>query len=291
MATQRYISTSFWDDAWIRSLDPSEKFVYLYLMTNPLTNIAGVYEITVDRICFDTGYNADTVDRILIRYRKAGKVYRYKSYIILPSWPKHQQWMKRSKIETGIIAILKTLSPELLGYLKECGYSYPIDTLSIPYLYPSNYSDSEFDSEFEFDSDLYSGKPESEIQQRKFEVVKSKTARIKAEDSTFYNTIKDLFIKEQPGERFSNYAKEGTAIKQLIKKAEALDSENPEIFLQGMMQTYSEMREQEDFYRKQPFTPSALNSSGIWDRVLTEAQNRWQQTQPVSDFVPGEDFF
>ena len=114
------------------------------------------------------------------------------------------------------------------------------------------------------------GKPESEIQSK--------------DVSPLYNTIKDLFIKEQPGERFSNYAKEGTAIKQLIKKAEALDSENPEIFLQGMMTVYSEMRDQEDFYRKQPFTPSALNSSGIWDRVLTEAKNRWDQTQPVSDF-------
>jgi len=47
MSTQRYISTSFWDDPWITSLDPSEKLLYLYLMTNTSTNISGVYKLSV----------------------------------------------------------------------------------------------------------------------------------------------------------------------------------------------------------------------------------------------------
>jgi hypothetical protein len=154
MATQRYISTSFWDDEWVRSLDPSEKFVYLYLMTNPLTNIAGVYKITIARICFDTGYNEDTVTKVLDRFQTAGKAYMIDGYMILPTWPKHQKWRQRSKIKAGIVSILENLHPELLGNLKKIGYTYPIDTISIPYVYDSNYSDTDTDLNSDTDTDI-----------------------------------------------------------------------------------------------------------------------------------------
>jgi hypothetical protein len=161
MATQRYISTSFWDDEWIQTLDPSEKLLYLYLMTNPLTNIAGVYKITDRRISFDTGFNLDTITHIFRKFEKAEKVYRKGEYIALPSWPKHQKWDKSTKVKEGIDRILKELEPEIIMFLKQIGYRYPIDTLSIPYGYPPNYSYLDFNS----DSDL---KPEgcSELPQK-----------------------------------------------------------------------------------------------------------------------------
>lgn len=155
MATQRYISTSFWDDEWIQTLDPSEKLLYLYLMTNPLTNIAGVYKITDRRISFDTGFNLDTITHIFRKFEKAGKVYRKGEYVALPSWPKHQKWDKSTKVKEGIDRILKELEPEIIIFLNQIGYRYPIDTLSIPYAYPPNYSYSYLD--FNSDSDL---KPE-----------------------------------------------------------------------------------------------------------------------------------
>jgi hypothetical protein len=145
MATQRYISTSFWDDPWICQLDPSEKFVYLYLMTNPLTNIAGVYEITVRRVCFDTGYNQDTVEKILERFHEAGKAYRWENYTIIPSWPKHQKWETRKQIKAGIEKILRALPSDLLAELEGMSYGYPMDDLSIPYAYDPSYSDLDLD--------------------------------------------------------------------------------------------------------------------------------------------------
>jgi carbohydrate-binding DOMON domain-containing protein len=152
MATQRYISTSFWDDEWIMSLDPSEKFVYLYLMTNTLTNIAGVYKISNRRICFDTGYNDDTINKILERYAEAEKAFRYEQYIIIPSWPKHQKWESKSKIQAGIESIIKELPKELVKFLVKIQYRYPI----IPYIYDANYLDLDLDLDLnkDLDSDI-----------------------------------------------------------------------------------------------------------------------------------------
>jgi hypothetical protein len=126
LATQRYISTSFWDDAWIQELDPSEKLLYLYLMTNPLTNIAGVYKITVRRIVFDTGFNKDTVERILERFENDKKVFLYNEFVIIPTWPKHQRWDQRTKIRDGIISVLQDVPKEVINFANEIGYDFDL---------------------------------------------------------------------------------------------------------------------------------------------------------------------
>ncbi len=160
MATQRYVSTSFWDDQWVQALDPSEKLLYLYLMTNPLTNIAGVYKITVRRMCFDTGFNESTINHVLEKFKKSGKAYLIEEYIILPSWPRHQKWEKSQKIKDGIISILNGLDKEIIEKLVFLKYDFDLtivsDTLSIPYVYPSNYSDLDLDRDRDIDTNLKS---------------------------------------------------------------------------------------------------------------------------------------
>ena len=155
MATQRYISTSFWDDEWIAALDPSEKLLYMYFLTNPLTNIAGVYEITFRRISFDTGFNFEMIEKIIKRFQKDKKAYYFNKYIILPTWPKHQKWEERSQIKKGIVNCLKALPQEIFEYLNKVGYQYPINTISISYTYEPNYidPDSDINSETDKDSD------------------------------------------------------------------------------------------------------------------------------------------
>ena len=136
MSTQRYISTSFWDDEWVQSLNLTEKAIYLYLLTNTLTNIAGVYKITDKRIVFDTGLSENKLKEILDKFEKAKKAYRKDEYIILPNWTKHQKWETHTKIKEGIDNILSKLSVDLLIFLKEINYCYEInianDSLSKP---------------------------------------------------------------------------------------------------------------------------------------------------------------
>jgi hypothetical protein len=153
MATQRYISTSFWDDPWIVSLEPLEQFLYLYFLTNPLTNIAGVYQISMRRMVNDTKLEEGEIRRIIEKFQEAGKAYYYKDeFVILPNWPKHQKWAVHSKINAGIKACLEKLNPDMISFLKSIGYRYPIDSLSIGYGYPRNYSDLDIDTDPDLDS-------------------------------------------------------------------------------------------------------------------------------------------
>jgi hypothetical protein len=127
VATQRYISTSFWDDPWVTSLDYEERYLYLYLLTNPLTNIAGVYKTTLRRILFDTGLSSKKVEDTFDKFSAAGKAYMIGEYIVLPNWPKHQRVAQRGKILRGIRAILAELPYDVFSELERVGYHFPAD--------------------------------------------------------------------------------------------------------------------------------------------------------------------
>ncbi len=125
-----------------------------------------------------------------------------------------------------------------------------------------------------------SSEPEPEIldQEKETEIVE-----VKNTEAEIYTAVKTVFLKEQLGHKFTNYGKEGKAIKQLIIKAKARAPDSLDVFLFGMIEAFADLRAREKFYKSQPFLPSALNATGIWDRVLNEVQTRWQQNQAVMD--------
>lgn len=87
----RSIQTKFWYDTWIETLNMNEKLLYLYLLTNPLTNLLGIYEISLKRISDESGITKDTVRKGLKRFEKDSRVYFVNNnYIILPNFLKNQ---------------------------------------------------------------------------------------------------------------------------------------------------------------------------------------------------------
>lgn len=126
MSKQRYIDTKFWDDSYVLTLDPSEKLVFLYLLTSPLTAICGVYEIALKRVAFDTGFDQDTVMRILSRFERDGRCIYRNGWIALRNWIKHQS--DSPKIQRGIELQLAEVPPKLAEYVS----GYPIDIISDP---------------------------------------------------------------------------------------------------------------------------------------------------------------
>jgi hypothetical protein len=82
MAKRRYVSDSFWSDSWIENLDPLEKYLYLYLLTNQHVRVCGIYEIQTKRIAYETGIDKEMILKMLTRFQKAKKVY-YKDGILL----------------------------------------------------------------------------------------------------------------------------------------------------------------------------------------------------------------
>lgn len=102
MSKLRSVSTAFWSDPFIEDLTPSEKLLFLYLITNDKTNMLGIYEVSIKKISFDTGLNKDVIEKALKEFERLSKVKYIKNHIVLVNFMKHQNYntnMKKSAID------------------------------------------------------------------------------------------------------------------------------------------------------------------------------------------------
>jgi hypothetical protein len=113
----RSVNTRFWEDPFIEGLPPNEKLLFLYLLTNPLTNLMGIYEITIKRISYDTGITKESIEKGLKRFERVRKAFIIDNYLILPNFLKNQSL--NDNMKTGVVKLFKslpnTLKEKLLG--------------------------------------------------------------------------------------------------------------------------------------------------------------------------------
>jgi len=161
----RQVQVSFWQDAFVLDLTPEEKYFYIYLMTNSKTSQIGIYELPKRIIEIETGYNRETVNKLLKRFEEYGKIsYNEDSReIMLLNWAKYN-WNNSPKVIKRISEELRNVKhfPFAIAYLKaveplrgegvEIDLPYSIDTVSIP-----NRKDKEKDKEKDKDKENMSG--------------------------------------------------------------------------------------------------------------------------------------
>lgn len=111
MSKQRYIQDSFWTDPYIDKLSPDSKLVFVYLLTNPMANIAGVYEIRSKRIAYETGYDVEVIENILKKFVLDGKIVRLNEWIVIVNHLKHQYL--GSKTAEGVNRIINGAPKEI----------------------------------------------------------------------------------------------------------------------------------------------------------------------------------
>jgi len=124
MAIFRKIHTSFWGDSFIQDLTPEQKYFFLYLLTNDKTKQCGIYEITIRQMCYDTGYNDETVKKLLEFFISKGKIrYSEKSKeVALSNWLKYND-STSPKVKSCVNKELEKVKDRLL-----IQYLYSIDT-------------------------------------------------------------------------------------------------------------------------------------------------------------------
>lgn len=94
------VNTRFWIDDYISNLDPTEKLLFLYCLTNPSTDISGIYEIPLKTIVVDTGIKKDLVMKILNKFESDNKIKYENGWIAIKNFIKHQK--DNPKIKRGI---------------------------------------------------------------------------------------------------------------------------------------------------------------------------------------------
>ena len=144
MAVYRSIYISFWQDDFVLGLTPEEKYFYLYLMTNSQTNQAGCYKVSLRMMQVETGYNRDTIDKLIQKFQEYKKIdYCHETKeLLIKNWFRYS-WTKSPKMVTCIRKDIKEIRNKLfkdllnniltqyLDGIENIQYEYGIDTVYI----------------------------------------------------------------------------------------------------------------------------------------------------------------
>lgn len=164
----RSINTRIWDDSWFTDLTPDEKLIWIYLLTNPLTNLIGIYEIPVKRVAFDTGISLERVRKAFESFQKAKKALFIENYVLLVNFYSNQS------MNTNMVKGSKSHFDELPETIKNEVLNNPLkgfETLRNglgmvrKYEYKSKDEDEvkvEVESEFEFEQESESETKEND---------------------------------------------------------------------------------------------------------------------------------
>lgn len=137
MALSRNIQLSFWTDAKvIDDFTPEDRYFFLYLMTNPHTNLCGCYEISKKQMSDETGYTKETIEKLIKRMAEMHQVIRYSNTtkeMLIINWHKYN-WTESSKLRIALEREIEMIKDsEFKSYLTEILDGN--DTVSIPYAY------------------------------------------------------------------------------------------------------------------------------------------------------------
>lgn len=117
MSKKRFIDTSFWSDVWVvDELNPLDRYLFLYLLTNERTNIAGIYEISLRTMSYETGIEREEIIRMLKRLDS--RVVYESGWIVLRNAIKNQNY-RSPKIKAGIEITLAQVPDKTLIWINE----------------------------------------------------------------------------------------------------------------------------------------------------------------------------
>lgn len=139
---KRTIDTNFWNtDEVIESFTVDDKYFWLYLMTNPHINLAGVMPLARAAMARDLGFNTQVVDNLIYRFENIHRIIqvdRETKEILVTVWDKYN-WTKSPQLAAAVQQQADKIKSQaiknaVIEKLKSFS-GYGIDTVSIGYGY------------------------------------------------------------------------------------------------------------------------------------------------------------
>lgn len=137
MALYRNIHLSFWQDTKVTDdFTPEDRYFYLYLLTNPHTNLCGCYEISIKQMANEMGYDVKKVIKLIERFSSIHNLIRYSKTgreLLIFHWSKYN-WTSSEKFRKPLLQEIQNVKTEgfreyLLKLFNGENSKYGIDTV------------------------------------------------------------------------------------------------------------------------------------------------------------------
>ncbi|WP_416825185.1 DnaD domain-containing protein [Ectobacillus polymachus] len=123
MAVYRLVRVNFWQDDFVLDLTPEERHFYLYLLTCSKTTQCGIYTLPARVVELETGYNGETVDKLLQRFIDYGKIMydAETTEVYILNWVRYNS-ITNVNVEKCVLRELKTVKNKMFVqlFLKRC---------------------------------------------------------------------------------------------------------------------------------------------------------------------------
>lgn len=127
MTNFRQVHTKIWKDAWFMELSSTNKLFFVYLFTNELASISGIYELPQRVMSFESGLTNKEIETAFEIYNQAGKA-RYQDGVVWVASLRKYHETASPKVQTKILKDVTAVKEcELRGIYCDL---YGIDTLS-----------------------------------------------------------------------------------------------------------------------------------------------------------------
>lgn len=119
MASYTKIYKTFWTDAKVDEFTADDKYLYLYLLTNPRVSLCGCYEINIKHMAYETLLSTDKVQKSIERLSKSNVVKYCKETkeLLIVNWHRFN-WTSSPRLINGVRKEIETVKcPEFKQYL------------------------------------------------------------------------------------------------------------------------------------------------------------------------------
>ena len=110
------VNTRFWSDNFINELNPLDKYLFLYFLTNEKTNICGVYELPLKMIASETGLDREMLVKMLKRLK--GRIDYFEGWIIVRNFVKYQN-TKNESVKIGIDKAMSEIPSNIKDFIEK----------------------------------------------------------------------------------------------------------------------------------------------------------------------------
>lgn len=129
------LDSGIWSDPAFEELPPEGKLIFLWLLTNPTRDNAGVTRVGLKRLSFETGIALADLDGYLELAMRAGKFEKHGDRVLSVNWIKRQIGTGESFVRNNIIKQISKLMESYPDSLKQSLLSHYPD-LNQPPLNP-----------------------------------------------------------------------------------------------------------------------------------------------------------
>ena len=139
MAGYRQFHTKFWKDDWTIDLDPLERYLFIYLFSNDLSSISGIYRLPLKVITNETGLELDFVISALDKFERSQKILYRDNTVWVVNMDKYHS-NASEKTQKRVRADIDTIPDNIVKQAYICHKTtgiFCIDTVSIGYAYQS----------------------------------------------------------------------------------------------------------------------------------------------------------